>query len=222
MEKILLCFKAFCLGTTLYTLIFSSKWIELLLSYLLVSHAYKEGKKYRNISREPWLSRNKGHKEECLRYRQLSKLSSAFACAAVFALCFLNLWITLYNRKKRVKTGFLQQRTQAVFLKDYPSLVGKWNSRNHTWSTHEATSHMRLFWQTSPHKKHSSGIHLFPQHLLFLSRYHKRQANATQEPSQLTFCIDCSRTCLNTAGQKATFNRLLTAWCSRIIKTPLI
>lgn len=120
MEKIWLCFKAFFLGTTLYALTFSSKWIELLLSYLLISHAYKEGEKNRSITREPWLGRNKGHKEEFLRYRQLSKLSSAFACAAVFALCFLNLWITLYNRRKRVKTDFLQQRIQAVFLKRLP------------------------------------------------------------------------------------------------------
>lgn len=89
----------------------------------------RKGKKTRSITQEPWLSRNKGHKEEFLRYRQLSKLSSAFACAAVFALCFLNLWITLCNRRKRVKTDFLQQRKQAVFLKGYTTLVGKWNSR---------------------------------------------------------------------------------------------
>jgi len=44
MEKILLCFKALFLGTSLYALIFSSKQMELLLSYLLISHAYKEGK----------------------------------------------------------------------------------------------------------------------------------------------------------------------------------
>lgn len=85
-------------------------------------------------------------------YTQLSKLSSAFACAAVFALCFLSLWITSYNRRKSVKTNFLQQRIQAVFLKDYLTLVSRWIEKTHTWSTHGATSHMRLFWQTSPNK----------------------------------------------------------------------
>lgn len=113
-------------------MLFSSKEDELLFSYLLTSHAYKElrgGGEHRNMTGEPWLGRNNGHKEEFLRYRQLSKLSSAFAWAAVFALYFLNPWITLYNKNNRVKTDFLKQRKQSVFLKDYPILVGKWNSR---------------------------------------------------------------------------------------------
>lgn len=94
----------------------------------------------------------------------------------------------------------------------------KQQKKKHTSSTHGATSHVRLLWRTSPDKKHSSGIYLFPQYLLVLSRYHKRQANTTQEQSQLKFCIDCSHTCLNTTGQMQHSMGLLTGWCSRIIK----
>lgn len=41
MKKILLRFQAFFLGTNLLALTSTSKWIELLLSYLLISHTYK-------------------------------------------------------------------------------------------------------------------------------------------------------------------------------------
>lgn len=194
-KKILLCFQVFFWGTTLHAPIFSSKWTELLLSYL-PSHAYKEGKKPRSITREPWLCRNKGHKKEFLRYRQLSKLSSALSCAAVFVLCFLNLYTTSYNR--RVKIDFLLQRTQAVFLKDCSILAGKWNSRGkkRTWSTHRATSYIRLFWQISLGKTpiRNSSIPIVStdfSHSIywFLSRYYK-DSLTLQEQSQLTFWVD--------------------------------
>lgn len=179
------------------------------------------GGEHRNMTGEPWLGRNNGHKEEFLRYRQLSKLSSAFAWAAVFALYFLNPWITLYNKNNRVKTDFLKQRKQSVFLKDYPILVGKWNSRKKKKEkkcdqTHGATSHMRLFWQTSPDKNtHQEFIYSHSIYCFCLDSIKDRlmlHKNNLKILHWLQLCLfEYNRT-------KATFNRLLTASCPRTIK----
>lgn len=123
---------------------------------------------------------------------QTSKLSSAFlflVCAAVFALCFRDIWIIQYKKGKRVKTDFLQQRIQAVNTLLWQSSETAGKKTKKTTHTHLTSAWGNLwleviltdFTRLKTLIRNSPIPTVSPQYLWeFCPDNHKRQANLHQ------------------------------------------
>lgn len=136
-----------------------------------------------------------------MRYRELSKLSSALFCAAVSVLCFLNVYnlnISSYHSKDWFLTA---ENTSSIPKRlPYSGRQVKLQGKKHTWLTLRATLYMRLFWQISLGKTPIRNSSIPIASTDFCLDTTKTVWHYTRTISTYTLS-GLSHTCLNTTGQ---------------------